>query len=95
VQGVFETRGSETEYSELGQMKQQNLDVWQDGNPYTLHHKVFIIDDKTVVLGSYNFSDNANEANDENLLVVHNAEIAAQYLAEFQRVYQQAQNPPN
>lgn len=95
VQGVFETRGSETEYSELGQMKQHNLDVWQDGNPYTLHHKVFIIDDKAVVLGSYNFSDNADESNDENLLVIHNPEIAGQYLAEFQRVYQQAQNPPN
>lgn len=95
VQGVFETRGSETEYSELGQMKQENLDVWQDGNPYTMHHKVFIIDDKTVVLGSYNFTDNANDANDENFLIVHNPEIAGQYLGEFQRVYQQAQNPPN
>jgi phosphatidylserine/phosphatidylglycerophosphate/cardiolipin synthase-like enzyme len=94
VQGVFETRGSETEYSEFGQMKNQKLDVWQDGNPYTLHHKVFIIDEKMVALGSFNFSSNADEANDENMLVIHNAEIARQFLEEFNRVYQLAQNPP-
>jgi phosphatidylserine/phosphatidylglycerophosphate/cardiolipin synthase-like enzyme len=94
VQGVFETRGSETKFSEFGAMKRQGLDVWQDGNPYTLHHKVFILDDQTVVLGSFNFSDNADTANDENILVIHNADIAGQFLAEFRRVYSQAQNPP-
>ncbi len=94
VQGIFETRGSETTYSEFGRMKKQKLDVVQDGNPYTLHHKVFIIDDETVVLGSFNFSKNADEANDENLLIIHNADIAAQFLAEFERMYVQAQNPP-
>lgn len=93
VKGVFETRGSETEYSEFGRMKRQKLDVLQDGNPYTLHHKVFIMDGQIVVLGSFNFSSNADEANDENILIIHNAGIASQYLAEFDRVYEQAQNP--
>jgi phosphatidylserine/phosphatidylglycerophosphate/cardiolipin synthase-like enzyme len=92
VQGVFETRGSETESSELGRMKKQKLDVWQDGNPYTLHHKVFIIDDKIVILGSFNFSDNADQANDENMLVIHNPDLASQFLVEFNRVYTQAHN---
>jgi phosphatidylserine/phosphatidylglycerophosphate/cardiolipin synthase-like enzyme len=90
VQGVFETRGSETEFSELGLMKSQNLDVWQDGNPYTLHHKVFIIDEQMVVFGSFNFSDNANRSNDENMLALSNSDIAKQFLAEFNRVYAQA-----
>lgn len=56
VQGVFETRGSETEASQLKRLKRQKLDVWQDGNPYTLHHKVFIIDDSITVFGSFNFT---------------------------------------
>ena len=94
VQGIFETRGSDTEHCELGRMQKQRLDVWQDGNPYTLHHKVFIIDDQTVVLGSFNFSNNADESNDENMLVIHNADIASQFLAEFNRVYAEAKNPP-
>jgi phosphatidylserine/phosphatidylglycerophosphate/cardiolipin synthase-like enzyme len=94
VQGVMETRGSETQASQLQRMKRQKLDVWADGNPYTLHHKVFIIDEQIVTLGSFNFTDNANQSNDENMLIIQNSDIAQQFLAEFQRVYTQAQNPP-
>ncbi len=94
VQGVFETRGSETESSQLRRMKRQKLDVWQDGNPYTLHHKVFIIDDNIVAFGSFNFTDNADQSNDENMLIIQNPNLANEFLAEFNRVYEQAKNPP-
>ena len=94
VRGVFENTGSETQYSEYGAMKKAELDVWQDGNPYLMHHKVFIVDDKTVIFGSYNFSASANTENDENLLIVDDAALAAQFTAEFMRVYEQAKNPP-
>jgi phosphatidylserine/phosphatidylglycerophosphate/cardiolipin synthase-like enzyme len=56
-----------------------------------MHHKVMIIDRSIVITGSYNFSNSAEERNDENVVVIHNAEAAAQYLGEFQRVYNQAQ----
>ncbi|MBI4790976.1 MAG: phospholipase [Chloroflexi bacterium] len=95
VRGVFENTGSATQFSEYGKMKQAGLDVLQDGNPYLMHHKVFIIDGQTVVLGSFNFSQNAENENDENLLIVDDASLAQQFTAEFQRVYAQAQNPPN
>jgi len=94
VRGVFETTGSETQYSEYGKMKKAGLDVWQDGNPYLMHHKVFIVDNKTVVLGSFNFSQNAETQNDENLIIVDDPSLAAQFEAEFTRVYDQAKNPP-
>lgn len=95
VRGVFETTGSETKYSEYGRMKAAGLDVLQDGNPYLMHHKVFIVDGRTVMLGSFNFSQNAENSNDENLLIVDDAELAAQFGAEFERVYAQAKNPPH
>jgi phosphatidylserine/phosphatidylglycerophosphate/cardiolipin synthase-like enzyme len=94
VRGVFETTGSETQYSEYSKLKEAGLDVWQDGNPYLMHHKVFIIDGKTVIFGSFNFSDNANTQNDENLLIVDDPALAAQFTEEFARVYLQAKNPP-
>jgi phosphatidylserine/phosphatidylglycerophosphate/cardiolipin synthase-like enzyme len=90
VRGVFETTGSETEFSEYLSMKKQGLDVWQDGNPYLMHHKVFIIDQRTVIVGSFNFSKNAAEENDENLLIIDDPVLAQQFLAEFGRVYQAA-----
>ena len=69
------------------------LPVRQDGNPRTFHHKVLIIDDQAVVTGSFNFSANADESNDENVIIVSNSDVAAQYLQEFQRRWAEATEP--
>jgi phosphatidylserine/phosphatidylglycerophosphate/cardiolipin synthase-like enzyme len=94
VAGIFETTGSETKFSEYGKMKQAGLNVLQDGNPYVMHHKVFIIDGREVIFGSFNFSDNADKDNDENLLIVDDPALAQAFEAEFQRVREVALNPP-
>ncbi len=94
VRGVFETTGSQTKFSEYGPLKAAGLEVYTDGNPYVMHHKVFIIDGRTVIFGSFNFSDNADTANDENLLIVDDVNLAQQFEAEFLRVREQAINPP-
>jgi phosphatidylserine/phosphatidylglycerophosphate/cardiolipin synthase-like enzyme len=85
VGGVFEKRGSDTKDSEYGLLHDSKLDVLVDGNPYILHHKVFIIDEQVVVLGSFNFSKSADTSNDENVLIVHDPGLAARYLEEYQR----------
>jgi phosphatidylserine/phosphatidylglycerophosphate/cardiolipin synthase-like enzyme len=77
--------------SEYDQFMQAGLDVRRDGNAGLMHHKVIIIDRSIVITGSYNFSASAEERNDENVVIIHNAEVAAQYLAEFKRVYDQGQ----
>ena len=92
--GVFETTGSNTPYSEYGRMKKAGLDVYTDGNPYVMHHKVIIIDDHITIFGSFNFSDNADTANDENILIVDDAGIAKAFKAEYDRVLELAKNPP-
>ncbi len=53
-----------------------------------MHNKVMIIDDKTVVTGSYNFSENA-EKNDENVLVIQSPAIAATYTKYFDALFAQ------
>jgi phosphatidylserine/phosphatidylglycerophosphate/cardiolipin synthase-like enzyme len=93
VKGIFETRGSETEYSEMGALYCAGVPVRQDGNPGTFHHKVFVIDDNIVVTGSLNFSENADNSNDENVVIVTNQDIAALYLGEFQRRWTEATAP--
>ncbi len=70
------------------------LQVRQDGNPDVFHHKVFIIDDNIVVMGSFNFSASAADSNDENVLIIHNADIAGAYLKEFQQRWAQASPVP-
>jgi phosphatidylserine/phosphatidylglycerophosphate/cardiolipin synthase-like enzyme len=91
VQGVIEERNAESEYGQYTRLRDAGLDVLLDGNPYIMHHKVIIVDDATVILGSYNFTSNAENANDENLLIIHDPEVAALFVAEFGRVYEQAQ----
>ncbi len=75
-------------------MKKAGLDVLQDGNPYVMHHKVFIIDGREVIFGSFNFSENADTSNDENLLIVDDPALAQAFEAEFQRVREVALDPP-
>lgn len=50
-----------------------------------MHHKVITIDEDTVITGSYNFSDNAEKGNDENIIVIRNVELAKLYNKEFKR----------
>jgi phosphatidylserine/phosphatidylglycerophosphate/cardiolipin synthase-like enzyme len=93
VQGIFETTGSETAFSELTPLFCAGLVVRQDGNGFILHHKVFIVDDDTVITGSFNISDSATRSNDENLVVIQDPVLAAQYIAEFDRRWAEARTP--
>jgi len=93
VAGVFEKTGSETRFSEMTPMKAAGLDVYQDGNPYVLHHKIFVLDGRTTVFGSFNFSDSADKDNDENCLIVDDPAFAALFLAETDRMLALARSP--
>ncbi len=90
VQGVMEKRNLESSYSQYDRLRKQIAEVLSDGNPYIMHHKVIIIDDETVITGSYNFTASAEERNDENVLIVHDPEVTRFYVEEFGRVYEQA-----
>lgn len=95
VRGVFETTGSDTEFSYYGDFKDSglpNVDVRQDGNPRIMHHKVIIIDRETVIFGSFNFSNNANDSNDENILIVHDPIFTGYFVEEFETVWNEAKS---
>jgi phosphatidylserine/phosphatidylglycerophosphate/cardiolipin synthase-like enzyme len=52
-----------------------------------LHHKFGVIDSQTVITGSHNWSDAANNGNDETLVVIESPIVAAHYVREFARLY--------
>lgn len=52
---------------------------------YLMHNKFCIIDNKTVITGSYNWTVNAN-TNDENISIFNNQTTAALYAQEFRRI---------
>ncbi len=59
--------------------------------PFDFHHKYCIIDannansDPVVITGSHNWTNSAEEDNDENTLIIHSQIIANQYLEEFSK----------
>lgn len=73
--------------TEYDRFQAAGLDVRLDAEQGLMHHKVLIIDGTTVVTGSYNFTASAEGSNDENLIVIHNRDIAAEFLQEFERIY--------
>ncbi len=91
IEGVFEKRNSTASWSQLPALHCAGAAVRQDGNRYILHHKVIIIDDDTVITGSFNFSRSAAESNDENIVIIRNADIAALYLDEWRRIWDSAE----
>lgn len=52
-----------------------------------LHHKLIVLDDHTVIGGSFNYTGPANQYNDENLFLVRDHNLAAFFKAEVKRVY--------
>ena len=93
VRGIFETTGSNTEYSYFTDMNEaglSNLEVRQDGNGRIMHHKVIIIDGETVEFGSFNFTASAMTATDENVIIIHDPEFASYFREEFETVWDEA-----
>ncbi|MBN2115626.1 MAG: hypothetical protein JW730_03600 [Anaerolineales bacterium] len=93
VAGVFETVGSETDAAELDTLFCAQVPVRQDGNPSFMHHKFIVVDERYVITGSMNYSTNAEKNNDENVIIIDNAEMARLYLQEFERVWNMATDP--
>lgn len=72
VSGVFDKRSAATKYSVYSQMEHFGMNVSKYDGDGKLHSKLFIIDNKIWITGSYNPTKNGNEKNDENLVVINN-----------------------
>jgi phosphatidylserine/phosphatidylglycerophosphate/cardiolipin synthase-like enzyme len=59
------------------------VSVFLDTKHAISHSKVMVIDRRTVISGSFNFSRAAESSNLENLLVIMSPDLARQYLANY------------
>jgi len=56
-----------------------------------LHHKFAVIDNKTVITGSFNWSPAAAHTNYETLLVIHLPKLAAHFTRDMNRMWRGAE----
>ncbi|NUN13166.1 MAG: hypothetical protein HUU55_05970 [Myxococcales bacterium] len=83
---------------ESDQVKDDMIDILQkggvflraDGNSAAMHHKFLVADGKVVANGSFNWTNNANYNNDENLQVIYSSDIASLFSVEFLRLWEAA-----
>jgi phosphatidylserine/phosphatidylglycerophosphate/cardiolipin synthase-like enzyme len=88
ARGIIEQTGSES--SQFDFLEANGVDVYSHaGIGGQLHHKYCLVDpndtssDPIVLTGSHNWSSSANNFNDENIVVVHDARVANMYYQEF------------
>jgi len=87
TRGIVDSSQSSSKYSQLKRLQEAGVNVEKDKNKYKMHHKVFIIDNETVATGSFNPTSSGDEKNDENLLIVHDKNITANFLNEFDSLW--------
>ena len=56
-----------------------------------LHHKFAVIDRKTVITGSFNWSPSAAHTNDETLLIIESSQLAQHFTREMDRLWRGAE----
>jgi len=59
-----------TQKSEIDMLHSAGVEVWIDSRHAIAHNKVMVIDGETVVTGSFNFTNQAETSNAENLVVL-------------------------
>lgn len=75
-------RGSDIQF-----MERQGVNVRLDNSPFHMHHKFMVVDKAILVNGSFNWTRSASEKNQENICIIENKSLAAEYLKEFDRLW--------
>ena len=80
VRVILDKSQKGAQYSSADFLAHAAVPVWIDDKHAIAHNKVMIIDGRTVITGSFNFTKAAEEKNAENLLVIKNPRLAKEYI---------------
>jgi len=79
-------------YSQFAVLKAAGIEVRNDTNwEGIMHNKIAIVDYGIVITGSFNWTGTAENNNNENMVVIHSADLASRYESEFQRIWNMAE----
>jgi cardiolipin hydrolase len=77
--------------SDIERMHRAGITVRVDMTEYHMHHKFAVIDGRTAITGSYNWTRSAAAYNEENLLVTDDMSIVQRYIEEFEKLWAKMQ----
>jgi phosphatidylserine/phosphatidylglycerophosphate/cardiolipin synthase-like enzyme len=79
VEAILDRSNKSQKFSSADFVAHAGIPTFIDSKHAIAHNKIMIIDGETIVTGSFNFTKAAQEKNAENLLVIHDKALAAQY----------------
>ncbi|MBQ9772382.1 MAG: DUF1669 domain-containing protein [Lentisphaeria bacterium] len=86
VHCILDRGQAKTRFSQSQSLKNSGVKIHISPNSRgKMHHKVITIDEDTVITGSYNFSENAEKGNDENIIIIKSPGLAKLFNKEFKR----------
>ena len=91
MQVILDKSQRTEKYSSADFLANQGVPTLIDANHAISHNKVMIIDGETVITGSFNFTKAAQEKNAENVLIIRDQALAAQYTQNWQAHRQHSQ----
>lgn len=83
VKVILDKSQASAKYTGATYLQNVGIPVLVDYKVAIAHNKVMVIDGATVITGSFNFTKAAQDRNAENLLVIRDADLARQYLANW------------
>ncbi len=88
---VADARASEQRYSEIPYLAREGIPVRLDARYAIMHDKFMVMDSVDVETGSFNYTLAAVRENAENALLLRDVpDLAASYLAEWQRLWEES-----
>lgn len=79
VEAVLDKSQRKEQYTSATFLANMGVPTYIDSTHAIAHNKVMIIDQATVITGSFNFTKAAEEKNAENMLIIKSKELAAIY----------------
>lgn len=84
VEAVLDKSQRKERYTSATFLSNAGIPVFIDGRHAIAHNKVIVIDRRTVITGSFNFTKAAQERNAENLLIIEGSRaLVEKYLANY------------
>ncbi len=87
VKVIIDANSASNNYSKHHMLRENGIEVKTENWGGKMHMKSLVADDKYLVIASMNWTNSAENTNDENTIVIENKELALQFKNEFLRLW--------
>jgi phosphatidylserine/phosphatidylglycerophosphate/cardiolipin synthase-like enzyme len=85
VEALLDKSQKSERYTSATFLKNSGVPTYIDDKHAIAHNKIMVIDQETVITGSFNFTKAAEEKNAENVLVIRSKELAKIYMENWNK----------